>query len=57
MNAKPEYLALTLNIHKGFSASNLRYTLEALRVAPASHLRIRYTTHPSRARLLRLKHD
>ncbi len=33
MNAKPEYLALTLNIHKGFSASNLRYTLEALRVA------------------------
>ena len=33
MNANPEYLALTLNIHKGFSASNLRYTLEALRVA------------------------
>gem|GEM_PF-5887293 len=29
MNAKPEYLALTLNIHKGFSASNLRYTLYA----------------------------
>jgi len=57
MNAKPEYLALTLNIHKGFSASNLRYTLEALRVAPPSHLQIRYTTHPSRARLLRLKHD
>jgi len=33
MSAKSEYLALTLNIHKGFSASNLRYTLEALRVA------------------------
>lgn len=32
MHRKPEYRALTLNIHKGFSASNLRYTLEALRV-------------------------
>ena len=32
MHRKPEYRALTLNIHKGFSASNLRYTVEALRV-------------------------
>jgi endonuclease/exonuclease/phosphatase family metal-dependent hydrolase len=28
-----EFKALTLNMHKGFSANNLRYTLEALRVA------------------------
>lgn len=27
MHRKPEYRALTLNIHKGFSASNLRYTI------------------------------
>ena len=35
MNAKPEYLALTLNIHKGSRRAiyAIRYTLKALRVA------------------------
>ncbi len=32
-----EFTVLTLNIHKGFSASNLRYTLEALRLALHKH--------------------